>query len=144
MAAANNVITATNFKRLAATGYAPLDMVPDERLFECKLGTHSVCTAWQQSASHSARRVAVPIRPSKEAEVPLPIKSSASETGFWGTQWKCPENQVATGARLKVATWTPGADNTMVNGVELTCSTHRCSARWKVGERVSETPFCRT
>merc|ERR1719420_1411570 len=76
---ANNVITTTNFKRLAATGYAPLNMVP------------------------------------------LPIKSSASETGFWGTQWKCPENQVATGARLEVATWTPGADNTMVNGVELTC-----------------------
>ena len=67
-------------------------------------------------------------------EVPLPIMSSASETGFWGTQWKCPENQVATGARLKVATWTPGADNTMVNGVELTCDNRR-SARWKVGEK---------
>jgi hypothetical protein len=55
---------------------------------------------------------------------PLPLQAVASETGYWGSQFKCPEaHPVAIGARMKVLPYALGQDNTMVNGLELECGT---------------------
>jgi hypothetical protein len=79
----NNVITKQNFKRLAATGYEPLNMVK------------------------------------------LPLSESVADpaAGYWGTAFQCPPKTIAVGARTKVLPYKAGADNTVLNGVEILCGT---------------------
>jgi hypothetical protein len=43
--------------------------------------------------------------------------------GFWGSQFACPPKTVAVGTRVKVLPYAAGADNTMLNGVEILCGT---------------------
>jgi hypothetical protein len=68
-----------------------------------------------------------------QAKLPMAQDILDPAPGFWGSQFKCPPKTIAVGARTKVLPYSVGADNTVLNAVEILCGTLEAGGNTKSG-----------